>query len=142
MPTAFRRSTLSGAEANLIAQLGNFACQYDTAYGDPLDPPQKAILIRGIDKEVLPDKDQRILEDRLRMMTAGLSTAHLGAIRVYYEGLVAEAFSRISDDGHVRFMIGGRRFVLYQYMSPLADKSRRGLGECLLVAGTAHTRRS
>ena len=132
-------STLSSSDANLIAQLGRFVCEYDTLPGGPTALPQKAGLIRTVTDLPAAESGAAALYKKLVAMTEELDSPHLGSIGVYYESSYSfEAFSRIADDGHVHIKIGGKRFVLYSYVTPLQDKHRRS--ECHLGNGAELTR--
>ncbi|MEI9410719.1 DUF2806 domain-containing protein [Mesorhizobium salmacidum] len=135
-------STLSGAEANLIASLAKCVCHYDTAIGVPTNIPQKTCLIRGAPHPT--PEDVKMPGRQLADYTEGLATPHLGAIGFYYEsGLAHEAFARVEDD-QVALKIGGRSFVLrsmksFGSMVPPLEYSRRP-GQCNLGSGEEVTR--
>ncbi|MDX8434212.1 DUF2806 domain-containing protein [Mesorhizobium abyssinicae] len=114
-------STLSGAEANLIAKLAAVVCQCDTITSE-----RKALLVRGLPHS--KDKKMEGLERRLAGYTEEVASPHLGAIGVFYEsGMSSSVYGYIKDD-KVRLRIGGKRFVLMSYVTPLAARYRPG--EC------------
>ena len=104
-------STLSGAEAGLIANLAKCVCQYEPAR-TPTEPgsPLTACLIRGMSGVSIKVPDA--IARRLVEHTGSISTPHFGAIGIYYEsGWAHDAYARIHDDA-VRMTIGGKPFIL------------------------------